>query len=304
MVMQQAAFTTILTRPLIGVAVFFLMLSILSAWFTNRRLLTAFLFIIFLLFAVISKAFSVLALPVIVSLALVYYITLNEQYNFVIRILTGVMAILFSLPFATHIVPGVHNFLVVLDYHFTPDSVPYTLYFNFDKPLIGLFILWFGTPLIMFRQHWKTIVTQTAIITFVSIVCLIGLALLLGFTRFEPKFNNLFFIWAPVNLLLVCVAEEAFFRGYLLRYLDAFLQRIWGGRWVGLIFVSILFGIAHYPGGLRYVMLATVAGLFYGYVYQKTKSIGASIICHFSVNMVHFLLFTYPALTGVSALLH
>ena len=40
--------------------------------------------------------------------------------------------------------------------------------------------------------------------------------------------------------------------------------------------------------------LAAVAGLLYGLVYNRFRSLEASIILHFSVNLVHFLFFTYP----------
>jgi membrane protease YdiL (CAAX protease family) len=47
---------------------------------------------------------------------------------------------------------------------------------------------------------------------------------------------------------------------------------------------------------LLYVVLSTVAGLFYGYAFWKTDRIQSSILVHFSVNLVHFLFFSYPAL--------
>ena len=42
------------------------------------------------------------------------------------------------------------------------------------------------------------------------------------------------------------------------------------------------------------ILFAGTAGLFYGYTYQKTKRIEASMLVHFCLNMVHFLMFTYP----------
>jgi len=301
---NQSIWTILTGHSLMTLAAIFLMLSILHAWWQPKRVSTAILFTIFLLLAVLSHVLSVLTLPLIVALGLVYSIALNERYTDLIRVLMGFFAILFSLPFALHIVPGVHNFLVVLDYHLTTDSVPYSLYLNFDKPLIGFFIVWFSAPWVMINGSWKRIVKQTFLLSLFAIIFLMVIALLLGFTRFEPKFDKLFLIWAPVNLLFVCVAEEAFFRGYLLRYCDRFLASVSGGQWISLFFISFLFGLAHYPGGLMYVLLAMIAGLFYGYIYQKTKSLTASIMSHFSVNLVHFLFFTYPALAGVTAFLH
>jgi hypothetical protein len=45
-----------------------------------------------------------------------------------------------------------------------------------------------------------------------------------------------------------------------------------------------------------YVALATIAGLGYGWIYQRTGRIEASILTHFALNAVHFFAFSYPAL--------
>ena len=57
---------------------------------------------------------------------------------------------------------------------------------------------------------------------------------------------------------------------------------------------SLLFGLSHFAGGTSYIVLATVAGLGYGIVYQRTQSIEMSMLAHFTLNTTHFLLFTYP----------
>jgi membrane protease YdiL (CAAX protease family) len=46
------------------------------------------------------------------------------------------------------------------------------------------------------------------------------------------------------------------------------------------------------------VLLATVAGLFYGAAYLRTRRIEGAILTHFALNAVHFLAFTYPALAS------
>jgi membrane protease YdiL (CAAX protease family) len=92
------------------------------------------------------------------------------------------------------------------------------------------------------------------------------------------------------------VAEEAFFRGFVQKGLENSLERFRYSSFLAFITASVLFGVAHFMGGLRYVFLATLAGLGYGWVYQQTKRIEASILTHFSLNSVHFLFFTYPAL--------
>jgi hypothetical protein len=59
---------------------------------------------------------------------------------------------------------------------------------------------------------------------------------------------------------------------------------------------AVLFGFAHAAGGWKYVVLATVAGAGYGWVYERTQRVEASVLAHWALNTAHFFLFTYPAL--------
>lgn len=201
-----------------------------------------------------------------------------------------------SIALLLHRLPGFNNPRVIDAVHFTPDARPFTLYLNFDKTLIGLFILgWCHRRLASWRD-WKTMLTTTLPWSSALIGLLMTLSLAMGYVRFAPKFPAQSWLWLLVNLLFVCTAEEAFFRGFV----QTQLQRLWknrsGGRVTALIVASLLFGLAHFGGGWAYVALATVAGLGYGSIYQRTQRIEASILTHFALNTVHFFLFTYPAL--------
>jgi membrane protease YdiL (CAAX protease family) len=44
------------------------------------------------------------------------------------------------------------------------------------------------------------------------------------------------------------------------------------------------------------VILSTIAGVGYGWVFGRTNRIEASILTHFLVNTAHIVGFTYPAL--------
>lgn len=97
------------------------------------------------------------------------------------------------------------------------------------------------------------------------------------------------------NLFFCCVAEEGFSRGFLqhsLSQINSCYPSI-----IAIAVASFFFGLAHYQGGIYYILLATIAGIFYGWVYHVTKRIEASIITHFLLNLTHLLLFTYPALS-------
>jgi membrane protease YdiL (CAAX protease family) len=118
----------------------------------------------------------------------------------------------------------------------------------------------------------------------------------MGDTRFAPKWAPLFLLFAPINLFSTCLSEEAFFRGFVQQELSLVGSRPALAAGVALTIGVILFGLAHFAGGLNYMIAASVAGLGYGWAFMRTRRIEAAMAVHFGVNAVHFLLFTYPRL--------
>jgi membrane protease YdiL (CAAX protease family) len=212
------------------------------------------------------------------------------------RYLALVVFVVVATGLAFHRLPGFNNPRVIDAVRFSADAIPYSLYLNFDKALAGLFVLgWCQTRMVTGRE-WRAMLVGAAPWAAGLIGLIMVLSLAAGYVRFEPKFPPETWLWLVVNLGLTCLAEEALFRGFV----QAQLQRAWqhfaAGRWLALGVAALLFGLAHAAGGATYVALATVAGLGYGWVYQRTGRIEASILTHFTLNTAHFLLFTYPAL--------
>jgi membrane protease YdiL (CAAX protease family) len=204
---------------------------------------------------------------------------------------------MFSLALMAHVVPGFANTLIVRDAVLTPGAVPYTLYMNFDKGQIGVFLLAFGPPLIASRHEWMATLRTALPGAVALIVVLMVCALLIGQVHLEPKWPDFLPVWLWSNLLFTCAAEEALFRGVIQRQLQGPQSSGMSSQSVGgLILAAICFGGAHYAGGLWSVVFATIAGLAYGWVFWRTDRIEASILAHFLVNSVHILGFTYPAL--------
>ena len=85
--------------------------------------------------------------------------------------------------------------------------------------------------------------------------------------------------------------EEFLFRGLLQNSLQKTLRSESGG-W---ILASMVFGFSHIANGVfpnwRYVLLATVADVFYGLAWRKTGSIFPSAIVHTLVDVTWHLLF-------------
>lgn len=94
------------------------------------------------------------------------------------------------------------------------------------------------------------------------------------------------------QLVFVGLAEEFFYRGYLLsRFTN------WLGKWKGLFFSSTLFGLGHFASvmvlsGFRDFLPALsvatqtfVGGLIFGFIAVKAKNIWPGSIIHISVNL-------------------
>jgi membrane protease YdiL (CAAX protease family) len=83
----------------------------------------------------------------------------------------------------------------------------------------------------------------------------------------------------------VALPEELFFRGLLQNLLETRLPRRYA-----LVLAAAIFGLSHYIHGAvfnwRYVILAAIAGWFYGRAWRSGRRIGASAISHTLVDTV------------------
>lgn len=122
-------------------------------------------------------------------------------------------------------------------------------------------------------------------------ILLIYVAVLYGYGLYSGKslvFNRLSYPFMLVQLLLVALPEEVFFRGYL--------QRALGNTIKGVIAVSLLFALAHFVticlagdgfSVCGQAVLTFFPSLVMGYLYLKTGTLWASVIFHFLANIVH-----------------
>jgi hypothetical protein len=134
------------------------------------------------------------------------------------------------------------------------------------------------------------IIAMTAFVTYAVVALPLGL--LLGFMRPGLAEHT---VGAAVARLIelyffVAIPEELVGRALLQNGLEQFV-----GQTRGLFIAAAIFGIAHIghapAPNWRYVLLATGAGLVYGWVYQKTRSITASALTHVLVDWTWFVFF-------------
>jgi membrane protease YdiL (CAAX protease family) len=128
--------------------------------------------------------------------------------------------------------------------------------------------------------------------SFVVFACIaIPLAISMHFVAFAPQWSkwSAYIGLALTILMFTAWPEELLFRGLLQNLLARTSKSELAGWWTA----SVLFGFSHITNlgfpNWRYVVLATIAGLFYGWTWRKTGSIFGSALVHAGVDAVwHF----------------
>jgi len=212
------------------------------------------------------------------------------------RFLGHALFVLIALALALHWLPGFNNGLGIGPLHFSPDAVPFSMYLNLDKPLIGFWLL-LVCPWLMGGRALRPALAASAMALGLSAVLALGGALLLGIVNWAPKWPPQAWLWVLNNLLLVTLVEEALFRGYIQGGLRLRFKSMRYGEHLALLLASLLFGLAHLGAGWQWVLLAGLAGIGYGLAY-RFGGLGAAITTHFGLNLLHFGLFTYPMLAS------
>lgn len=272
----------------------FLLFSFLSLW-GKRKFLTGIIFSLSLILGLWFSHIDVFGLLFIAILGcFTYYYYKLELFRGRVLGMIGIFG--YSVLALLHKLPGFYGNVVVKDMYLSGDSLPYSIILNFDKPMVGFFCLFLGFPLIGSWEELKRVLGTIFKTAFLGFPVILSLSFLLGYIHFDFKFPEILIIWALKNLFFTCITEEVIFRGIIQKWLFSLFRNIRLGKMLALCLASILFGIAHFPGGSKYVLLATVAGMFYGYVYWKTEKIESSVLFHFFLNFLHFLFFSYPAL--------
>ena len=120
----------------------------------------------------------------------------------------------------------------------------------------------------------------------------LGLGLALGFLHvhsFGSAIGAVLLKFAGAwvyTFFFIAVPEELFFRGWLQNLLE---RRMGRGR--ALVVTAILFGLSHFNKravffNWRYVLLAAIAGIFYGRAWRSQRRVAASSITHATVDSV------------------
>jgi membrane protease YdiL (CAAX protease family) len=133
------------------------------------------------------------------------------------------------------------------------------------------------------RGDWKTGLRELALFT----PLVLGFGLALGFLH--PHVSGLRFSMIPSWIyifIFIAVPEELYFRAWVQNLLE---RRV--GRHAALAITAVLFGLSHFNKrsahfNWRYVILAAIAGIFYGRAWRERRRVPASAITHASVDAI------------------
>lgn len=195
-----------------------------------------------------------------------------------------------SIALFYHLIPGFNNQLMVDQVKVGPMSSLYSMYYNFDKALVPFLLLACLPTLFNAGKPDKQVGVSAWLILVLCIPAVLLLAVALGGLKVELHLPSWILAFIMANLFFVSMAEEALFRGYLQQRL-----RQWLGAYPALIITAVLFGAAHFAGGMLMVAFATLAGVIYGLAWMWSGRLWVPILFHFGLNLVHLLFFTYPA---------
>ncbi len=209
-----------------------------------------------------------------------------------VRVMGHVLFVLLAAALFLHWLPGFHNPQVIPPAPLSADAVAFGMYLNLDKPLVAFWVIWVLAPPVMGENARRTVAAALLACAAAVLICM-GVALALRVVGWAPKWPDTGWLWLINNALLVCLAEEALFRGYVQQQLaNLWRNRRWGSAAASGV-AAVLFGLAHFAGGWQWMLLATLAGTAYGVAYRY-GGLAAAVLAHLGLNAAHFGLFTYP----------
>jgi len=157
------------------------------------------------------------------------------------------------------------------------------------------FSAWRRLPRIGYRFELSWKIFSIALSSFVLFaVIAIPLGLSIHFIRYSFELRKL--ILAPVLFcgifLFTAIPEELLFRGLIQNW----FERRGLSPILSLLVACVVFGASHLNNGppipnYKYFLMATIAGLFYGWTWKQTGSLTASAITHALVDTAWSVLF-------------
>ena len=266
-------------------------LSVLFAWINHKHAWFV-AYALCLAISLYSGWLEPIALLALLVFACAVWVSTLRTHHYLTPFLKT-FVIVTTLVAAARLAPGFADFNLLENVQLSEDKGWGSLRFSAEKVSIGIFFL------IAYRQYLcKTAsdFTQALSSSLVPILlgCLIvyAMALAIGYATIDITITPLVLVWLFRNLFFTVIAEEAFFRLFIQQGLQDSIKSV-NAPIYAVIITALFFGLVHAYGGWQYWLLATMAGLLYGYVYMKTGRVESSIVAHSALNTGHFVFLSY-----------
>ena len=185
-----------------------------------------------------------------------------------------------------HLMPGFHNPLVIPRASLSPDAVPFSMYLNLDKPLVAFWIILALPPVMMGLTRAARCAPRRPRGGGARVPDAGAGA---GHGRLAPKWPDNGWLWLVNNALLVTLAEEALFRGYIQERLGRRSARAPP--------------MPHCRARPRCSAWRTMPAAGNGCCWRAWRGrlrpgrhggLAAAVLAHLALNTAHFGLYTYP----------
>ena len=178
-----------------------------------------------------------------------------------------------------------------------PGGFAFDLRVNTAKLLAGWIVI------VLFWRNTKNVIDVFGQNTFARVVFTVFMALAINGLAYQllnlhwySKEMGLIAQFLLVNVLVTCVAEEAFFRVLIQRRLMISCEGLpfWVRLTVPLVTTTVLFLAVHGELTTAQFFVHAIAGLSYGLLYSITGNVWYCVALHAGVNAIHFTFLTYP----------
>lgn len=130
---------------------FFLYLTVIALWIPRFKKLPlwSILLSISILFGLISQHLEPVTLVFIFCLGgLIWYFEQEKS------LICAALIFLLGVGFGNFLLPGFHNLQVLNQVFISTDGIPFSLYLNFDKTILGILIIGFLHKRMYTRHEW------------------------------------------------------------------------------------------------------------------------------------------------------
>jgi len=273
-------------------AIIALSLSIAAVWLPVKHAWIG-VYAVFVLLALLADWIEPIALISLSVFALVVWLSTQNKSK-LLSYGINALVVLVTLVAAARIAPGFTNILLLENTQLSTHTGWSALRFSADKVSIGLFFLVaYRDLLCQSLKELKQAIAPKFILILSGCLGIYAVGVAVGFATIDVTFSPLIIVWLFRNLIFTVVAEEVFFRGFIQSRLQSSITSPRAPIYA-LVLSAILFGSVHIYGGWEYGLLATMAGVLYGYVFMKSGRIETSIFAHSALNTGHVLLLSYP----------